>query len=1055
VTVRVRGEYLVVALAMAVALAVSLLLLPRDGELALQAFRDRAYSVARTAFETRFAAGDRSAATVLPLTRLMMQDGEIERAIAVMEDFVTREPGRIEGRQLLGTLYQDAQRMGDYMENLEEIVRRRPAEDAVRELVTLSRFYGRTDRQVAALERLANLRPADAGVAVELASLLAARGKIDEATGWLSRADDRTKGGIGEDGRELLAEILVRTGRVDEAFARAGRWLAGTPPEYAVLALAGQIAAAGRSDLAYRLLLPFAQRALSEDGLTFALVDAELATGRAEAARARLQARQSRRPLEDAWVGRFVGLALSAGLPGEALDEARRHDLRLVVDWALAGVAEVAFNTGDREFLDRMLGELGELFLEDRPLLAGDIALMRGDGAGAGQWARRVLGDGGAPLVDALGALHLLVRAGEKDEATLAFDRLAGAGRLAGETVPEPAVGGLGSLFIDLGRAPAGLAWFSARSTAHPASLAAGTGWARLAARVGDATAVTAWLAAHGDIDTASLDDIATAAAGRGEAGLALAAAKQLAARDPASPRVRLALGTALLMAGRAAEAAGVLGPIVRESVSTEGAGKEGASTEDDGVEALWLAALDAAGAEGELAAALDAGVTSGRYDAARQRALAHALLARGAVHAALPLVRLRAAGERGEPRGEWLYAYVDVARTVGAHDELTALLADLLDDAGAAAQQREAAASLLLEEAPARASAALTRLAGDEPGRWGPLALEALRQRGDGDELRRLTLTLAGDTRLPAARRRELAFALMDLDAPQAAERVFRALAAGQSPDGPDVRQLRYLWGPRPEADALDWVEARARRAGPPGERAAWLRLMVELGGQRRIATLLDSDGGAAADPGLRDIHIEALAAAGRWTALAQAVRAALPGERDPERLRHYARTVEQAGDETAALEAWRAVLARAPDDSEALRRLGFAAFADNRLDEAERHLRRLLAPGPGPGRGDGDHESNYVLAETLTATRRPAEAPPFYRRALEQIRAVPARDDAIRQTEAAILHRLGQVDAAAALYRDLLRRHPRDVQLRADFASMLIDTRRIPEARAVLDGQ
>ena len=185
---------------------------------------------------------------------------------------------------------------------------------------------------------------------------------------------------------------------------------------------------------------------------------------------------------------------------------------------------------------------------------------------------------------------------------------------------------------------------------------------------------------------------------------------------------------------------------------------------------------------------------------------------------------------------------------------------------------------------------------------------------------------------------------------------------------------------------------------------------------------------------------------AAGKGRELAVAVRAALREDATPDRLRRYARLAEQTGQRAAAAEAWTALLARKPEDADALRQLGMRAFDGNRLADAERLLRRYTARGPD------DHEAHYFLGETLTALKRPAAAVPFYRIALAQLRARGSRNDAAVLTEANLLNRLGKVDEAVALFDALRKRQPGDRQLTADYASMLIENGRLPEARRVL---
>lgn len=1014
-----RANLLVVVLVLLFGVGASLLLVPRGGELALQKFRDQDYAAARTEYERRLEGGDRSAATVMPLTRLYLAEGEVERAIALLEEHVTRHPSDADGWEFLARLYQDAQRRGDYLEALRELARLKPGDEVYRELAVLAGFQNRPDIQVEALTRYAGLRPDDVEMQQLLASLLAAREESLAALDWLLKADDRAEGHIESDSRELLLSLLIDVDREEEAFPRLQRWLGEAPRVDDVIGLASQLAAAGRPDLALRLVEPELATPDAPLGLRLTGIDLLLSVGRPDEARRRLLALTG--PVEDAAIGRLVALMLNAGLERPATAAVQGRDLRLVPDWALAGLADIAFRSGDRGFLDRMTAELGDDFLADRPMLAANIALGRADTAVAARWAERAVADPGRSMSDRLAGIRLLHRLGRKAQASSAFDRLALA-----ETVPDDMLDELAGLFVDLGREPRGLSWFVERLKASP-SAAAEQGWARLAVRTGDPAEVVAWLDRQPRLDEGLLQDIASAAAERGAAALALKAAERVFAQSP-TPRSRFALATALLSAKRPGDALPHLTALLPEG------GVE--------VESAYLAALETLGRTEELTRYLSDKLARGGLTSEEEQAIAFALLDHKAYRAALPVLRARAERQGGE----WLFAYADAARKAGAVEELASLLEAQLADPAFDPAGREQRAFLLLEAGgPVRALPALRRLAiGSLSGPWDGLYRDALVKLGRKAELRQYLVTRAGDARLPAAERRSLAFLLLEQDDKPAAVRVLQSLAVGKGPESEEFRQLAFLWGPRPPAAALDWIETQAKTAGTPEGQAAWYGKLAELGGARRVTGALGQASGAPAP--LTVPLIEALAAEGKGRELADAIRAAAATERDPERLRRYARLATQSRQRSAAAEAWKSLLAVRPEDPEALRQLGMLAYDENRLEEAERFLRRFLAKGPG------DYEANYFLGEALTARKRGAEAAPFYRRALEQIAALPARGDAVLQTQANVLNRLGRVDDAVALFERLRRQRPADRQLKADYASMLIENGRLQEARRVL---
>lgn len=1089
-----RLNYLFALLLVCAGVTLSLFLVPRSKELALQTFRDHEFEAARDAYLARFNDGDRGADTIMPLVGLSLDVGDVADAIRYLETYVALEPNQVESREMLGQLYLADERVGDFLANLEEIVRQRPTYDRVYELTSYYRFLGRFNKLEGALRKQVDVRPDDADAVQELAELQAARGARDEALATLAAFDDRDEGRKTPAAvRSLMTALLLEKGETEPALARADRWLRPDAATAEIIDMVGLLSGAGRPELAYRLLKPYEARAAGEEALALALVDVETALGRLDDARLRLSAWAARGPIADAVLGRFIGLANSAGLGEMALDAAKSRDLALIPEWALAGLADTAFRNRDRAFLDRLMTELGDGFLADRPILAAEIALARDDKAAARRWAMAALADATAPLIDRLAGVRMLTRLGAMGEAAQAFDRLPLAGDL-----PDDALADLGALFIELERPEAGFRWFAARRRERP-SPGADIGWARLSARAGDPAAVVAWLEATPQVESWVLQDIAAAASQRGdEPGVGLLALKaaERAYALARTPETATVLAGAYLANNRAEEALALVRPLIELG--------------GPAVEYIYAQALQALGRLEELAAFWTAKLATGVLDEKEADNLLFAMLGNKSYAAVLPYLKERAA-TRG---GEWLFGYAEAARALGgeALDGLIDFLDGEVERADIDDAAREQRLFMMMEASRPAAVATLARLTERTPSRWWPLAVDNLRQMNRNDDLAtflealidradigradreamayalidaggaaralpviarladevggawdavyrenlvklgridelRVYLTLrAARPDLPVEDRRALVFALLELGDKPAAEKTLLSLADGQGPDGDDARQLYFLWGPRPGPAAMEWLERRARQAPSGAARAAWLVKMVELGGRDRALALMGAGDKPPADARLLPAFIEAKAAAKDADAMAAAIKTAARGETRPETLRRYARLAEQARRGDAASAAWAALLALRPDDADALRQLGMQAYDDQRNLDAERFLRRYVR------RGGDDYEANYFLGEALTLLKRPAEAQPFYRTALAQLRGAKGLPQQARQTEAALLNRLGRVEEALALYDGLRRARPADRQIQAEYANMLIENRRWREARNVL---
>ncbi|MBM3567716.1 MAG: tetratricopeptide repeat protein, partial [Alphaproteobacteria bacterium] len=337
-----------------------------------------------------------------------------------------------------------------------------------------------------------------------------------------------------------------------------------------------------------------------------------------------------------------------------------------------------------------------------------------------------------------------------------------------------------------------------------------------------------------------------------------------------------------------------------------------------------------------------------------------------------------------------------------------------------------------------------LRRAAESDPDPWLFAYVDALIKLGRKEELATFLGGRALDARQTPEIRRQLAFQLLELDRRDLAEPAFRALAASAAPDSNDVGQLLYLWGPRPTAAQIDWIEARAQ--GASGEaRLAWLRKLLDVNAYARVIAFYERQ----PDDAGRPAYIEALVRLRDGRRLAAAIEGRIAAGAGVEELRQLARLGEQESQLRPALGALQALLAKQPDDAPALAQAGRIAFYLNRRNEARDALARLLARAPG------DYQSNFIYAEVLAAEKRIAAARPHFQRALELVRAEPVQTYPMRLTEAQTLQRLGRREEALAAFKDLVEERPRDASLRADYVAALLDAGRTAEARQMLTGQ
>lgn len=169
-----------------------------------------------------------------------------------------------------------------------------------------------------------------------------------------------------------------------------------------------------------------------------------------------------------------------------------------------------------------------------------------------------------------------------------------------------------------------------------------------------------------------------------------------------------------------------------------------------------------------------------------------------------------------------------------------------------------------------------------------------------------------------------------------------------------------------------------------------------------------------------------KALREAGDVQGATQAEMAAIfASQHDPQIQR--AATALMTNDVHSAEAVLRPLVEQRPDDVAALRMLADVSLRLGRPAEAERLLRRAIQLAPS------FDFARFTLAAALHQLNRSAEA-------LEQLDSITGeKNDDFISLRAAICSRTGRYDEAAALYRDLLSRHPRMIELWISLAHVL----------------
>jgi tetratricopeptide (TPR) repeat protein len=1013
-----RRHYVAFALLVGVGLAGSLLLITRGPEQALISYRDKDFDEALERYEARLESGDLSPAVVMPLSQLYLQYGNVDAAVTLMERYVREHPDDVTARTELGRYYQFAQRGPEYLAELETLSRLAPSEQTLRRLSEIYNFQSRFDEQIATLERLVQLYPGSPQDLVDMATMMAARGRLTEAAAALRRLHDTHPEAATPETMQFLLSTLLDSGQPDAAVAEGRRWLQQHRDPAAAARLASTIGFKGNKRQALELLGPFTSEAARSPELLAELTQLELANGLQDRALSRLAQLDAANRLPPTALEPYLDLLLTAGRTGEALDVARRRDVAALPPWLLASLVDAALASGQLETIERITARAGDGFFEQAPVLGARLAVARQDRAGAERWIQAALArQRTADETIGLGQVYLAV--GEPGAAIDVLRPLT-----QDPSAPEAVVVDLANLYLDADRAAEGLPVVAA-ARARRRSPAIDGRWALLAASAGDIEPVRQWLqrTPNAQVSDDVLEDLYYVASDAKEAGLAADAASRLFTRR-GTRMWRLQLATSLSAAGRPADAL----PHFRALLPG-----------DPAIESGYVEALRAAQAMGvpvrdELRRYWAARLGRSGLSEEEQEEVVYALLDLQDLDAAVPALA-RLARREG---GQWLFAYADAAARAGRTSDLVDLLTSELDGDATTSAANEQRLQLLREHGSASVALPyLRRFAEARGGEWIEAYEAALVATGRGEERVRFWREYGGRASTAAADRRGIAFRSLEAGEKAIAESIWRDLAASAPPDSPDVSQLLYLWGPRPRATEIDWIASRAEAASGP-QREGWMRVLIDAGAPQRA---LDVGRGS-----FSPAYLDALVAASDARALNDAVVARVAATSSADELRRLGNAALQLGQRPAMRAAFGKLLTIAPDDPEALRRLGAIDFAESRFAEGRARLERYAAGG------GADPESLFYLGELLARDREMAAARGYFERALAGIDRLAQPGPELQAIRALALHRVGRLDEAFAAFEALIAAQPRNTQLRADYAAALMQSARFEEARRVL---
>jgi len=294
---------------------------------------------------------------------------------------------------------------------------------------------------------------------------------------------------------------------------------------------------------------------------------------------------------------------------------------------------------------------------------------------------------------------------------------------------------------------------------------------------------------------------------------------------------------------------------------------------------------------------------------------------------------------------------------------------------------------------------------------------------------------------------RRKIGYKLLELNIKNEAIEIFKTLAAKASPEDSDIDQLLFLWGPRPERGALEWVEQRITITDTL-EKHFWLKVLLNIGGERRVIKLVENNHNLKKSS-LNSTYIEALLKSKQWFKLNKALQLNLDQIINIDTLIRYSQIAHELNNTEIVEKIWRKILSLSPNNQKSLRELGMIAFSKGEYENAIAYLKQYKSIN------ENDIEVNYILAEALHTLNYNPEANLVFQQTLDQLEMLNNPSYSLRSLKMLMLARVDKIQQSKTLYEHLRKEKPDNLKLFNDYIAILYEKGLYQQAKEMLAAQ
>ena len=339
--------------------------------------------------------------------------------------------------------------------------------------------------------------------------------------------------------------------------------------------------------------------------------------------------------------------------------------------------------------------------------------------------------------------------------------------------------------------------------------------------------------------------------------------------------------------------------------------------------------------------------------------------------------------------------------------------------------------------------------LALQRPNEWAFLYADYLKKRSGTEAYRSFWMDVSARHQHNDALRSQIAYNLLEQGYSDDAERIFMDLAQNKSADSDMVKQLVYIWSPIFDAEALNWLNQRAANAQTAKEQQEWLILMANGVTDEQLSSMIENYPQLLEQPVFEERYLSYVQRTqsideGKTT-VANYIAPRIDNTYDLQKLNRYAEFATAYNLKEIERNAYKRGLALSPDNPEMLARLGVSYYGEADYSRSEELLSHYFTIGADDRATSipSFYRPEFYYAELQRRKRNTEEAQHYYQRVIDLASQSPASDIELQSMAARSHAYIGNVDDAKARFDTLIAANPENRQLKAEYSSMLLETR------------